>query len=88
MPYILFPFSRQDEYLKAYYAALLEHQALAEKANQQESAGNIELATTSSDRQVGMKSKREEQDEEEDVGWEEVVPVAGEFELRLLHFQI
>uniref|UniRef100_A0A1J3F7T7 General transcription factor IIE subunit 1 n=1 Tax=Noccaea caerulescens TaxID=107243 RepID=A0A1J3F7T7_NOCCA len=67
----------KDEYLKAYYAALLKQQALAEKANQQESAGDIELATTSSDRQVGMKSKREEQDEEDDE-WEEVVPVAAD----------
>ncbi|CAD5328551.1 unnamed protein product [Arabidopsis thaliana] len=59
----------KDEYLKAYYAAILEEQELAEKLNQQESAGkvttDIELATSSSDRQVGMKSKREEEEEEE-----------------------
>ncbi|ESQ55308.1 hypothetical protein EUTSA_v10025149mg [Eutrema salsugineum] len=72
----------KDEYIKAYYAALLKQQEVAEKLNQQESAGvlttpDIELAsTTSSDRQVGMKSKREEEDEE-DVEWEEEAPVAA-----------
>ena len=72
----------QDEYLKAYYAAIMEQQKLAAKLNEQESAGestttDIESATTYSDRQVGMKSKREE--EEEDVEWEEGASVAGQF---------
>ncbi|XP_010434293.1 PREDICTED: general transcription factor IIE subunit 1-like [Camelina sativa] len=71
----------KDEYVKAYYAALLKQQEeLAENLNQQESAGesntDIQLATTSPDRQVGMKSKREEE-EEEDVEWEEEAPVAA-----------
>ncbi|EOA19168.1 hypothetical protein CARUB_v10007845mg [Capsella rubella] len=66
----------KDEYVKAYYAALLEQQELAEKLNQQESAGESTTATTFSDREVGMKSKREE-DEEEDVEWEEEAPVAA-----------
>ncbi|KAG7546799.1 TFIIEalpha/SarR/Rpc3 HTH domain [Arabidopsis suecica] len=71
----------KDEYLKAYYAAILEQQKLAAKLNQQESAGestttDIESATTSSDRQVGMKSKREEE-EEEDVEWEEQASVTA-----------
>ncbi|ESQ29807.1 hypothetical protein EUTSA_v10023437mg [Eutrema salsugineum] len=70
----------KDEYLKAYYAALLKQQEVAEKPTQQESAGvstsDSLLATTSSDRQVGMKSKREEEDEE-DVEWEEEAPVAA-----------
>jgi transcription initiation factor TFIIE subunit alpha len=70
----------QDEYLKAYYAAIMEQQKLAAKLNEQESAGestttDIESATTYSDRQVGMKSKREE--EEEDVEWEEGASVAA-----------
>ena len=60
----------------------MEQQKLAAKLNEQESAGestttDIESATTYSDRQVGMKSKREE--EEEDVEWEEGASVAGQF---------
>lgn len=75
----------QDEYAKAYYAALLRKQhELTEKQNQQEgelTPHEIQSVTsTSSDRQVGMKSKREEE-EEEDVEWEEEAPpVAGQFE--------
>lgn len=73
----------QNEYIKGYLAAKLEQHELAEKLNQQESAGqstttDIELATTSSDRQVGMKCKREEEDEE-DVAWEETFNVSGQF---------
>ncbi|CAE6185695.1 unnamed protein product [Arabidopsis arenosa] len=45
------------------------------KANQQPRT-DIELATTSSDRQVGMKCKREEEDEE-DVAWEETFNVSA-----------
>ncbi|CAH2039042.1 unnamed protein product [Thlaspi arvense] len=69
-----------DEYLKAYYAALLKQkqQELAEAANQQESAGelasDIQSASTTSVRRVGMKAKLEEEDEE-DVEWEEEAPV-------------
>ncbi|EOA18730.1 hypothetical protein CARUB_v10007312mg [Capsella rubella] len=74
----------KDEYVKALYAAILEQQELAEKLKQQESAAklttDIELATsTSFDRQVGMKCKREEEDdEEEDVEWNEVAPASAE----------
>nr|VDD16744.1 unnamed protein product [Brassica rapa] len=72
----------KDEYFKAYYAALIQQQQeLAQKQRQEESGGEVaapdsELASTSSDRQVGMKSKREEEEDE----WEEEVapvPVAG-----------
>lgn len=82
----------QDEYLKAYYAAILEQQKLAAKLNQQESAGestttDIESATTSSDRQVGMKSKREDE-EEEDVEWEEQASVTGQFEFTTTSFPV
>ncbi|CAL9226210.1 unnamed protein product, partial [Arabidopsis halleri] len=71
----------KNEYIKGYLAAKLEQQELAEKLNQQEYAGqstttDIELATTSSDRQVGMKCKREEEDEE-DVAWEETFNVSA-----------
>ncbi|KAL9287512.1 putative transcription initiation factor IIE subunit alpha, Zinc finger, RING/FYVE/PHD-type [Arabidopsis thaliana] len=73
---------KSDEYLKAYYAAIMEQQKLAAKLNQQESAGestttDIESATTSSDRQVGMKSKREDEEEDEDVDWAEEASVAA-----------
>jgi len=62
----------------------MEQQKLAAKLNQQESAGestttDIESATTSSDRQVGMKSKREDEEEDEDVDWAEEASVAGQF---------
>nr|VDD41413.1 unnamed protein product [Brassica oleracea] len=69
----------KDEYFKAYYAALIQQQQeLAQKQRQEESGGEVvapdsELASTSSDRQVGMKSKREE---EEDEWEEEVAPVS------------
>ncbi|CDY18163.1 BnaC05g01860D [Brassica napus] len=72
----------KDEYFKAYYAALIQQQQeLAQKQRQEESGGEVvapdsEMASTSSDRQVGMKSKREEEEDE----WEEEVapvPVAG-----------
>ncbi|KAL1216534.1 hypothetical protein V5N11_030175 [Cardamine amara subsp. amara] len=70
----------KDEYLKAYYAELLKQQELAAKLNQQESMAEVtpetQLATTSSDRQLGMKSKREEEDEE-DVEWEEEAPASA-----------
>ncbi|KAJ0245205.1 Transcription initiation factor IIE subunit alpha [Hirschfeldia incana] len=69
----------KDEYFKAYYAALIQQQQeLAQKQKQEEESGSevvapdSELASTSSDRQVGMKSKREEEEDE----WEEEPPVA------------
>lgn len=75
----------QDEYLKAYYAELMKQQELAAKLNQQESAGegtsDSQLATTYSDRQVGKKSKFEEDEDDE---WEEEAPVAGQFEFCML----
>lgn len=65
--------SLQDEYIKAYYAALLKKQQEQEefaKKQQQPSDSNIAdgHSDTSSSRQVGMKAKR---DPEDDV-WEEV----------------
>ncbi|XP_057522194.1 transcription initiation factor IIE subunit alpha-like isoform X2 [Amaranthus tricolor] len=66
--------SFQDEYFKAYYAALLERQR-EEDAKRQQDLSNIDISDqhTSSDRQVGMKSKREDEIEDEDV-WEEATP--------------
>ncbi|XP_010525323.1 PREDICTED: general transcription factor IIE subunit 1-like [Tarenaya hassleriana] len=64
----------QDEYVKAYYAALLKkQQELAEATTMTESVDAVTSDTpldTSSGRQVGMKSKREGE-EDEDVEWEE-----------------
>lgn len=71
----------QDEYIRAYYAALLKKQQELDEAakNQQESSNkpiSDGLSGASSNRQVGMKSKREEVEGDDDVDWEEV-PVAG-----------
>ncbi|KAF6168943.1 hypothetical protein GIB67_038440 [Kingdonia uniflora] len=66
---------KSDEYVKAYYAALLQRQQEQDaKAKQQESA----MADTISDyRHVGMKSKREEDEGDDDVEWEEEAPNTG-----------
>ncbi|PON86525.1 TFIIE transcription factor [Trema orientale] len=65
----------QDEYYKAYYAAILEAAAkqTEEMSNSQMSNGE---SSTSSSRQVGIKSKRDEDEGDNDVDWEEA-PVAG-----------
>ncbi|KAJ0239264.1 TFIIEalpha/SarR/Rpc3 HTH domain-containing protein [Hirschfeldia incana] len=57
-----------DTYLKfqeAYCAALLKQLKAAQKINQQESSRDIQSSITNSDRQVGMKSKREEEEDAE-----------------------
>ncbi|XP_048329820.2 uncharacterized protein LOC107418848 [Ziziphus jujuba] len=71
----------QDEYVKAYYAALLKkQQELEEAAKKQEELSNPNISNglsgMSSGRQVGMKSKRDEDEGDDDVDWEEA-PVAG-----------
>lgn len=71
--------SIQDEYIKAYYAALLKkQQELEESAKKQQQLSDSNIANghsdTSSSRQVGMKAKR---DPEDDV-WEEA-QYAGEW---------
>ncbi|OAY59291.1 general transcription factor IIE subunit 1 isoform X2 [Manihot esculenta] len=72
--------SLQDEYVKAYYAALLKkQQELEEAAKNQEllQVSNSNAVPESvSNRQVGMKSKREEDEGEDDVEWEEA-PTGG-----------
>ncbi|XP_039034858.1 transcription initiation factor IIE subunit alpha-like [Hibiscus syriacus] len=73
----------QDEYLKAYYAALYKkQQELEEVANKQDELSDIPLETglsDSSERQVGMKAKREDDDEaDDDINWEEdLIAVSG-----------
>lgn len=63
----------QDEYVKAYYNAILQRQLGAVKQEQ-----NITDATAgesgTSDRKVGMKSKRDEVEGDENVEWEEAPP--------------
>ncbi|XP_017631127.1 transcription initiation factor IIE subunit alpha [Gossypium arboreum] len=70
----------QDEYLKAYYAALYKkQQELEEAAKKQQELSDIPLATglsDSSNRQVGMKAKRDDNEGEDDIDWEEA-PVTG-----------
>ncbi|KAL2896027.1 Transcription initiation factor IIE subunit alpha [Bienertia sinuspersici] len=64
----------QDEFYKAYYAALLERQRERDAIMQQDVNGaDNSSQDTSSDRQFGMKSKRENESEDEDV-WEEAAP--------------
>ncbi|KAF5734077.1 transcription initiation factor IIE subunit alpha-like isoform X1 [Tripterygium wilfordii] len=65
----------QDEYFKAYYAAyFMQHQKLEDTKREQESSNtpiSYDPSSTSSNRQVGMKSKREEDEREDNVDWEE-----------------
>ncbi|KAK6259460.1 TFIIEalpha/SarR/Rpc3 HTH domain - like 1 [Theobroma cacao] len=70
----------QDEYLKAYYAALYKkQQELEEAAKKQEELSDIPLSSSHSDpskRQVGMKVKRDDDEGDDDIDWEEA-PLAG-----------
>ncbi|KAK8588576.1 hypothetical protein V6N13_087487 [Hibiscus sabdariffa] len=69
----------QDEYLKAYYAALYKkQQELEEAAKRQQELLDTPPATSLSDsnRQVGMKVKRDDNEGDDDIDWEEA-PMAG-----------
>lgn len=71
----------QDEYVKAYYAALLKKQQELEEAAKQQESSNTAVSdglSGMSNRQVGMKSKREDDEGDDDVDWEEA-PVAGNY---------
>ena len=75
----------KDEYVKAYYAALIKkQQELDEAAKKQHELSNTHalngISGLTSNRQVGMKSKRDEEDGDDDVEWEET-PVAGKYQL-------
>ncbi|XP_059640748.1 uncharacterized protein LOC132282925 [Cornus florida] len=71
----------QDEYIKAYYAALFHRQQeeAASKSQEELSITNIsnDVYDTSSGRQVGMKFKREEGEADDDVEWEEAPPAGN-----------
>ncbi|KAF5730252.1 transcription initiation factor IIE subunit alpha-like isoform X1 [Tripterygium wilfordii] len=70
----------QDEYFKAYYAAYFkQHQKLEDTKKEQESSNtsiSYDPSSTSSNRQVGMKSKREEDQGKDNVDWEDA-PISG-----------
>ncbi|XP_057796595.1 uncharacterized protein LOC131012625 [Salvia miltiorrhiza] len=66
----------QDEYARAYYAALLKlHHEKEEKIKKEAESPNdviiTEVFNAPSERQVGMKSKREDELEGDDIEWEE-----------------
>ncbi|KAJ8470502.1 hypothetical protein OPV22_024845 [Ensete ventricosum] len=69
--------SLQDEYLKAYYAALVKRQEEQEasKKLQEEAELATDVSEAPFDRHVGMKSKRE--DDNDNVEWEEEAPSTG-----------
>ncbi|PHT47204.1 hypothetical protein CQW23_11412 [Capsicum baccatum] len=70
----------QDEYVKAYYEAIFKRQREQEEAAKMLPGTSTTdgVSNTSSERQIGMKSKREEEDEGEDIEWEEApAPSAG-----------
>lgn len=75
----------QDEYFKAYYAALLQRQ------QEQEESVKVEPesfnTTDGASRQVGMKAKREDDDNDEgdeNVEWEEA-PTTGEQQYYIIY---
>lgn len=72
----------KDEYFKAYYAAFYKmQQELEDAAKIKQESSDIPLSSglpDSSQRQVGMKVKREDDEGDDDVDWEEA-PVAGNF---------
>ncbi|KAH6780548.1 Transcription factor TFIIE [Perilla frutescens var. hirtella] len=71
----------QDEYLKAYYAALLLRQSEQEETMKRQELASAtisdEVYDTTTDRLVGMKSKRNEDYEGDDVEWEEAPPTGS-----------
>ncbi|KAK4349995.1 hypothetical protein RND71_029308 [Anisodus tanguticus] len=69
----------KDEYVKAYYEALFKWQREQEEAAKMlpETSTTNGVYNTSTERQVGMKSKREEEDEGKDIEWEEAPPAGN-----------
>jgi transcription initiation factor TFIIE subunit alpha len=71
----------QDEYFKAYYAALLQRQQEQEAASSKEQEIGSNTNDASLDRQVGSKMKRADGDEgDDDVDWEEAPPAGNTHE--------
>lgn len=68
-----------DEYIKAYYAAMYKRQQEQEEAarrEHQEPEDADGVSNGASDRRVGMKSKREGNESDNDVEWDEP-PASG-----------
>ncbi|KAL6529563.1 hypothetical protein OROGR_015186 [Orobanche gracilis] len=75
----------QDEYIKAYYAAVLlrqrEQEETVKKEQESTSAAiSSEVYNTPTDRRVGMKSNWDDDDNEGDVQWEDAPPTGGRTE--------
>ncbi|MED6166417.1 hypothetical protein PIB30_109032, partial [Stylosanthes scabra] len=69
----------QDEYIKAYYAALLKQQEELQDASKKEepnAAAAGDPFSSTSNRQIGVKSKREEDEEDDGTEWEDA-PFGG-----------
>ncbi|PNX67324.1 general transcription factor IIE subunit, partial [Trifolium pratense] len=68
----------EDEYIKAYYAALLKKQHELEEAakNPQDANAADDPSSSTSIRKVGDKYKREEDDDDDGTEWEEA-PARG-----------
>ncbi|CAI9113637.1 OLC1v1014276C1 [Oldenlandia corymbosa var. corymbosa] len=85
--------SYQDEYLKAYYEAMLKRQREQEAANRDAEFPVSDVsngASSTTERQVGMKSKRDEEDDGDDVEWEEAAPAGtanGQFKVNDLNVE-
>ncbi|MED6159485.1 hypothetical protein PIB30_042755 [Stylosanthes scabra] len=68
-----------DEYIKAYYAALLKQQEELQDASKNEepnAAAADDPFSSTSNRQVGVKCKREEAEEDDGTEWEDA-PFGG-----------
>ncbi|KAL8497389.1 hypothetical protein ACS0TY_020907 [Phlomoides rotata] len=71
----------QDEYVKAYYAALLMRQREQEETTKKQESTNSTISDEASiGRQVGAKSKRDDDYEGDDVEWEEAPRTGGKTE--------
>ncbi|AQK65623.1 Transcription factor TFIIE alpha subunit [Zea mays] len=68
--------SVQEEYIKAYYEALRKKQEEEEAKNRMQQEGKISVPDSQTERQVGKKYKRDD-DDDEDIEWEEHQPTAA-----------
>lgn len=66
-----------DDYLKAYYAAILEEAAKRQKEAAAKRQQELSNSNVVEDRQVGIKSKREEDEADDGVEWEEASTGGG-----------
>ncbi|XP_039141497.1 general transcription factor IIE subunit 1 [Dioscorea cayenensis subsp. rotundata] len=80
--------SIEDEYIKAYYSALMERQRAQEEVTKkmQSEAGNLSNGVSeAAGRKVGAKAKREE--DEDDAEWEEPQPTGEVYKVADLNAQ-